>query len=196
MARRRRGIWRKEKENGNASKRRWWDMGAMINEQGNLEIIRVAEDGYLRAIENKCITFRQADTLTNPEAVEIINEGTGMALAVRTGYEADGDTDPGGFDADGDVIAPSSESLKTGFKNMGDSVVEKQIAALTPKSFAMIKTGKKSFGLTAENFNEVTGLGTGNTISALTVAGLAIRYIQLLDKKIKKLESMIGQPTE
>ena len=114
--------------------------------------------------------------------LEIINAGTGNVISVR---DEIGGSIVGGMNADGTNFASSSETLKENLKNMGDSVAEKHIENLAPKSFSFKKTGNKQFGLTAENFKEVTGYGDGRTISPIVVAGLAVRYIQFLHKKLK-----------
>lgn len=190
MARRTGTTFRKEKENPRSRRQRWWIMGAYINDEGNFEIIRTSEPDYLKASENRCLVLHQADTETNPEALEIVNQGTGNAISVRT---SPGGTVTGGIDADGNALVSSSEELKKNLKNMSDSVAEKQIKGLEPKTFTYIKSGKRSFGPTAENFNEITGLGDGTTISPLTLAGLNTRYIQLLLGRIETLEAKLSE---
>jgi len=197
MARENPGTWRKEKQNPNARKRRWWDLGAHINTAGNLEIYRGPDERYLKSGENKCLVLRQGDSGTDPEVLEIINEGSGNPIAVR---DEAGGTIGAHLTAAGSWTDASSVELKTGFQNMSDKVAEKQIEKLSPQTFTFKKTGARAFGLTAENFKQVTGLGDGHSISATTLAGLSIRYIQLLHRKIKALESQLAgtnpAPTE
>ena len=191
------GTWRKEKQNNDAIKRRRWDLGAWINNENNLEIYRGPDSEEhrgrthrrLRASENKNLVLRQEDTETNPEVLEIINLGSNNAITVR---KAVGGAVTGGIDTDGNAFASSSEELKSNIRNMSDSVAEKHIDGLTPKSFTFNPTGKKSFGLIAENFQEITGYGDGKTITPAIAVGLAIRYVQFLWKRTKSLEAKVA----
>ena len=161
-------------------------LGARINQERNLEIFRNEAEGYLDANNNKCLVLHQADTHANPEVLEFINKGSGNSVANRWDYEG---TVRGHLTRAGVWTNASSEEFKENFKNMADSTAVKQIEGLEPKRFDYKETDEKGFGPTSENFKEVTGYGDGKSIAGLTLAGLCLRYIQNLHKRLKVLEA-------
>jgi hypothetical protein len=71
-------------------------MGADVDSNGNFRIRRKDGENIL------CAIFHQADTTNNPDAVRIIQEGTGKAISVRAA--ADG-SDVFSVDKSGNVAA-------------------------------------------------------------------------------------------
>ena len=187
------GIFNKEKMNNRSIDQRWWTLGAHINAQGNVEIYRSYNEQSSRyfksdGTDNKCLVLNQNDSTNNPEALEIINAGSGNAIVQRA--EAEDTTLLGRLTKAGVWTDGSSQKIKKGFKNMSDKVAEKQLKSLEAKSYKSSITDEPGFGPTAENFREVTGIGDGESIAAGDMAGLAIRYCQLLLKKIESLEGV------
>ena len=185
------GTWRKEKQNPNATKRRRWDLGAWINTENNLEIYRGPEEGYLKAGENKCLVLRQGDTGTNPEVLELVNEGTGDTIIQR---HALGDsTHKGKLTRAGTWTNASSAELKENFKKMGDGVAERILDELLVRTYNYKDAaGVKEFGPTAEDFHSTTGFGDDTGLNGVTVASLAIRLAQLVWKRHKALEAQVA----
>ena len=190
------GFFQISKDTPGCVKRRELDLGAHINEQDNLEILRTSDavDGYpsyLNAENNKGLVIRQADTDNNPEGLELIQEGSGNALVVRNEYSANDVcfiSSAGRLSA-ADVVDRSSEELKENFQNMGDKVIRKIMNNIVVRRYNMKAIpGVVRFGATAENFREVTGFGDGSTISPGSAAFLAIRMAQDLSKRLEAIE--------
>ena len=186
--------WHAEKRNAQSRDRRFWDIGADLTQHGSLRIYRLPSGASREG--NKCLVLHQLDTEQAPEALEIIQEAESLALAVR---QAEGEQVTASIHGNGiiigDVRDSSSESLKENFQNMGDSVIQKIIKNLVVRRYNMKGDTTKRFGATAENFHEVTGLGSNDTIAPGTVAFLAIRMIQDLQKKLVAIEAKLDKAT-
>ena len=191
------GVWRKEKLNPNATKRRWWDLGAWINNRGNLEIYRGAETKYLKQSDNKCLVLRQGDTETNPPALEVINEGSGHFVTFLNQNHGTGPTPITSFIANsGSLTVSSSAELKEDFAELEDGTVEEHLESLNPRSYTLKRNGERDFGLTAENFAATTGYGDGKFIPTNTLLGLLVRYVVYLYKRSKDDRTLIASLTE
>ena len=185
-------AWHPEKRNPISRKRRFWDLGADLNNDGCLRIYRLPTGGSKEG--NRCLQLHQMDTVQNPEVLEIINEGSGNSLIFR---DAPGGTLQARVDSDGDFFGvsfntTSAEALKENFKEIRDSTAEKIIKNLKVKSWNFKSTpSRRQVGPTAENFKDVTGYGKGEAVDTGTLLGLTVRMLQFLYKKVTKLEARL-----
>ena len=179
-------AWYPEKRNPQSRDRRYWDLGADLDPNGSLRIYR--KPCGADALGNKGLVIHQMDTETNPEALEIIQEGTGNVLSIRA---EPGGSVIGGFEDDGSA-AGSSADLKQNFKNIGDAVAEKILGMKVTSWEYKHALGKRNVGPTAEDFKKITGYGNGETINLLTFTGLTFRALQLVFKRVKSLEKRLG----
>ena len=181
--------WHAEKRSPGSIQRRFWDFGAQLNDEGNVEIYRgYKENSSITGDENKCLVLHQADSINNPEVFELVNEGSGDFILGRSVLGAPYDWR---VSANGAFESSSSGALKENFKNMSDTKALKVIQELEPKSYVYKKNGEKGFGTTAENFRDATGFGDGATINALSAAGIALRLIQYVFKRVEALEKQL-----
>ena len=180
-------AWHPQKRSPGSRDRRFWDLGADLDQNGALRIYR--KPSGASALANKGLVIHQMDTEKNPEGLEIIQEGTGHSVSVR--MEAGG-TVVGGFEDDGTLIIPSSAELKDNHKNIGEKVAEKILGIkITSWEYNHAK-GRRQVGPTAEDFKKITGYGDGETINQMTFLGLTFRVLQMIAKKVEKLEKRLG----
>ena len=196
------GIFKTEKINDTARKRRFWDAGAHINGEGNYEIYRGPDSGSkvrghasLTGKNNKNLVLRNEDTDNNPVALEIIQAGSGNAIEIRSEI---GGSITGRLDKNGNVHGSSSASVKENIKNMSDDRARKILEGVDVKTFNYIGDPAKAVGPIAENWHEVTGLDSNKSISINNVAGLTLRLLKLVYHDLNKLKKEIvpQEPSE
>lgn len=179
-------AWYPEKRNPQSRDRRYWDLGADLDPNGSLRIYR--KPCGASALGNKGLVIHQMDTEQNPQALEVIQEGTGHAIAIVD----ESGTVMGHVNKDGDWDNSSSVELKNNFKNIGDATIEKFLS-LKVTSWEYNNTpGVRKVGPTAEDFKKITGYGTGRSINPMTFTGLTFRALQLVFKRVKSLEKRLG----
>lgn len=180
-------AWYPEKRNDNSRDRRYWDLGADIATDGVLTIYRKpcgeTKDG------NRVIRFHQNDTEKNPDAVDIVQDGTGLAMTFRT--SEDQESGFGRITRLGAITAGSAKSLKENFKSLHPKSIQKMLK-MPVDSWNFIDEDERSVGPTAEDFKEFTGYGDGSTINQMTFLGITFRCLQFVYAALTTLEKRVA----
>ena len=181
-------AWYSEKRAPGSDYRRFWDLGADLDKNGALRILRMPSGASAEG--NKGLVIHIADDVKNPIGLDIINEGSGSAITVRT--TADGSV-TGGLDADGNALLGSAKAIKKNLKAIADSTADKYLGMLIQSwSYKEGTSGARHVGPTAEDFADATGYGDGKTIHLGTFVGVAFRALQRVAARVEELESRLG----
>lgn len=178
-----------QKKNDTAIRNRRWQLGADIDPNGALRIIRLP-GGSHHADGNIGLVIHQQDTTLNPIGLDVIQEGTGAAIRFKSAAD---DTVVGRISAEGVVTPSSSETVKDDFKPVSHKLVEKMLNKLSVKSWVYRKRrDERMVGPTAENFQEITGFGDGTGVNSITLLGLTILMVQFVWRRVQKLEKQVS----
>ena len=153
-------AWYPEKRSPGSKDRRFWDLGADLNEDRALRIYRLP-CGASRA-GNKGLVIHMMDTEKNPEGLEIIQESaSSVSDAYPIVFRRTKDGTAQGYVrmSDGDWATASSVAFKENFKEVPFSVLQKVATKLKVQSWNYKDSPTERFiGPTAEDFKASNGL--------------------------------------
>lgn len=181
-------AWYPEKRNPASRDRRYWDLGADLDEDGCLRVYRLpcgaTKDG------NRCIQFHQADTEKNPDAVDIVQESTGNAMTFRTSLDQDV-TDGGRMSRTGTLTAASAKALKEKFKPVHPKTAKKILGMPIDSWNYIVDPNERLVGPHAEDFLKFTGFGDGKSVNQMVFLGLTFRCLQFVYSVLTNLENRV-----
>ena len=180
--------WYSEKRNPIARKRRFWDLGADLDKDGCLRILRLPCGATREG--NRCIQLFQGDTEKNPVALDIVNLGSSNSVTLRTA--ADQPINDGArISRTGVLTGASSREIKENFKALHTTTLKKVLNNLTAESWNFIGEEERIVGPDAESFAEFTGYGDSRSINQTTFLGLTFACVKLVWKTVNALEKRV-----
>ena len=129
------------------------------------------------------VALKLTDDGTTGDFMQAITIGTDGSKATTAKIASDGTFSTG-----------SLAILKANMKDLTEKQIEKIFKDLRIYRYEFLKTpGTVYVGPEAAAFHELTGYGDGTTIAPGTVAGLALRLVQWVWKKVMSLEELVGE---
>ena len=178
-------------------------LGAYINKNGELEIVRQPITGLMPSVQQGAPVTSQTglvinlidprDGVVNLKLKKPASQGEGNAGNGNFIQFIRNDAVVSGINSAGAYVAPSLAELKENMKDLTDAQIKKLLDKAKIYRFNYIDLPDVVYvSPEASEFNELTAWEDGETINPLSIASIALRLVQWVwknvDKRLKAIE--------
>ena len=180
---------------------RWLLFGATLGEDDELVIVRHDRSGLMDSVRTGVTTASQVGLHINIKDTRNVRVLKLSKVASNNGdfvrcYDVanDGTETPTGGAGNGGVWADGSlAELKEDMKDLTEPQIKKILDKLEVYRFNFINDAEKIgyVGPEAQEFHKLTGWGDGRTIAPGTIAGIALRLVKWVYKKVMDMDDRL-----